>query len=457
MAKEKRYYVCKECGYKSVNWMGRCSSCGNWNTFVEKIEDPKKKKRRMETGIKENNKPLPITKIATVEKQRLTTGTEELDRVLGGGIVSGSLVLLGGAPGIGKSTLILQVASLFSEKYGKTLYFSGEESAQQLKMRAERLNCVNDNLNIFAETDYTLFEDHLSENQDYSFIVVDSIQTVHIPEKNSAPGNIAQVKEITSRLLKLAKTTGIPIVLIGHVTKEGELAGPRVMEHLVDTVLQFEGDNYHMYRMLRARKNRFGSTNEIGVFEMTSSGIEEVKNPSSFFINERLEGVSGSVIVPVLEGSRTLLVEVQSLVTDAAFSSPQRLTTGVNYKRVSLLLAVLEKRLGVNFRDQDVNVNITGGLSVEEPGLDLGIAAAVISSYRDISLNNKMAVVGEIGLAGEIRAVGQIEKRINELKKIGFKHIIIPEVSLDKIEFDPETVIDGVKNINEFTKIIFNK
>ncbi|MGM0603768.1 MAG: DNA repair protein RadA [Bacillota bacterium] len=456
MAKEKRYYVCKECGYKSVNWMGRCSSCGNWNTFVEKIEDSKKKKRT-QTGTREKKNPLPITKIATVEKQRLTTGTEELDRVLGGGIVSGSLVLLGGAPGIGKSTLILQVASLFSEKYGKTLYFSGEESAQQLKMRAERLNCLNDNLNIFSETDYTLFEDHLSENQDYSFIVVDSIQTVHIPQKDSAPGNIAQIKEITSRLLKMAKTTGIPIVLIGHVTKEGELAGPRVLEHLVDTVLQFEGDNYHMYRMLRAKKNRFGSTNEIGVFEMTSSGIEEVKNPSSFFINERLEGVSGSVIVPVLEGSRTLLVEVQSLVTDAAFSSPQRLTTGVNYKRVSLLLAVLEKRLGVNFRDQDVNVNITGGLSVEEPGLDLGIAAAVISSYRDISLNNKLAVVGEIGLAGEIRAVGQIEKRINELKKIGFKHIVIPEASLNKIEFDPEVVIDGVKNINEFTKIIFNK
>ena len=451
MAKEKRYYVCQECGYKTVNWMGKCSNCGAWNSFEEKIENKNSSKQNI---MREGKEPQPITEVTSSVRQRLKTNINELDRVLGGGVVSGSLILLGGAPGIGKSTLILQVASLFSNKYGKTLYLSGEESAPQLKMRAERLDCLHPNLNIMDERDYLILEEHISNNNDYSLIVVDSIQTVHIPELDAAPGNITQIKEVTGRLLKLAKTTDIPVVLIGHVTKEGELAGPRVLEHLVDTVLQFEGDNYHMYRMLRAKKNRFGSTNEIGVFEMKENGIREVANPSSFFINERPSDVSGSIITPTLEGSRVLLVEVQSLVTDAAFSSPQRLTKGVNYKRVSLLLAVLEKRLGINFKDQDVNVNITGGIDVEEPGLDLAVIAAVTSSYRNISLDNKTAVIGEVGLAGEVRAVGQIKKRINELKKIGFKHAVIPAGNLKNLEFDPEIKIDGVKNIGEFVKII---
>ena len=453
MAKEKRFYVCQECGYKTANWMGKCSSCGSWNSFKEKIESKDKSKSKKYI-IREEKNPQPITKINSVQKQRLNTNIEELDRVLGGGVVSGSLILLGGAPGIGKSTLILQVASLFSQKYGKTLYMSGEESAPQIKMRAERLNCLNGNLNILDERDYLILEEHISNNKDYSLIVVDSIQTVHIPELDAAPGNLTQIKEVTNRLLKLAKTTGIPVILIGHVTKEGELAGPRVLEHLVDTVLQFEGDNYHMYRMLRAKKNRYGSTNEIGVFEMKENGIKEVSNPSSFFINERPADVSGSIITPILEGSRVLLVELQALVTDAAFSSPQRLTKGVDHKRLSLLLAVLEKRLGVNFKDQDVNMNITGGINVEEPGLDLAIAAAVISSYRNIVIDNKSAVIGEIGLAGEVRAVGQIKKRINELKKLGFKHCVIPAGNLKSLSFDPEIKIDGVKNIGEFVKII---
>lgn len=451
MAKDKRYYICQECGYKTINWMGRCSNCGAWNSFEEKIESKDADKNNI---MREGKDPVPITKVKSAERHRLKSDIKELDRVLGGGIVSGSLILLGGAPGIGKSTLILQVASLFSHKYGKTLYLSGEESAPQLKMRAERLNCLHDNLNIMDERDYLILEEHISKNDDYSLIIVDSIQTVHIPELDAAPGNITQIKEVTGRLLKMAKTTDIPIVLIGHVTKEGELAGPRVLEHLVDTVLQFEGDNYHMYRMLRAKKNRFGSTNEIGVFEMKENGIQEVDNPSSFFINERPSDVSGSIITPILEGSRVLLVEVQSLVTDSAFSSPQRLTKGVNYKRVSLLLAVLEKKLGVNFKDLDVNVNITGGINVEEPGLDLAVITAVISSYRNISLNNQTAVIGEVGLAGEVRAVGQIKKRINELKKLGFKHAVIPAGNLTNIEFDPDIKIDGVKNIAEFAKII---
>lgn len=453
MAKAKKYFLCQECGYKSVNWMGKCSNCGSWDSFEEVIED--KSKNRSRNNIeREEHKPQPITQISSVKRQRFKTNITELDRVLGGGVVSGSLILLGGAPGIGKSTLILQVASLFSQKYGKTLYLSGEESAPQIKMRAERLNSMHQNLNILAERDYLTLENHISKNQDYSLIVVDSIQTVHIPELDAAPGNITQIKEVTNRLVKLAKTTGIPVVLIGHVTKEGELAGPRVLEHLVDTVLQFEGDNYHMYRMLRAKKNRFGSTNEIGVFEMKENGINEVANPSSFFINERPDDVSGSIITPVLEGSRVLLVEVQSLVTDAAFPSPQRLAKGVDYKRLTLLLAVLEKRLGANFKEHDVNLNITGGINVEEPGLDLAIIAAVISSYKDKALDNDLAVIGEVGLAGEVRAVGQIEKRINELKKLSFKHIIVPAANAKSLSFDPEIKIDAVKDIAEFVKII---
>ncbi|SFM02734.1 DNA repair protein RadA [Halanaerobium salsuginis] len=454
MAKTKKYYLCQECGYKSINWMGKCSNCGSWDSFEEITETDSKKENIRE---RVDNKPLPITEVTSSNRQRYKTDIKELDRVLGGGIVSGSLVLLGGAPGIGKSTLILQVASLFSQKYGKTLYLSGEESAPQVKMRAERLDCLNPRLNILAETDYLVLENHLLKNNDYSLIVVDSIQTVHIPELEAAPGNLTQIKEVTNRLLKLAKTLAIPIVLIGHVTKEGELAGPRVLEHLVDTVLQFEGDNYHMYRMLRSRKNRFGSTNEIGVFEMKENGIQAVANPSSFFINERPDNVSGSIITPALEGSRVILVEVQALVTSAAFAAPQRLANGVDYKRVSLLLAVLEKRLGVNFKDQDVNVNITGGIRVEEPGLDLAIIAAVISSYRDYSLDNKTAVIGEVGLSGEVRAVGQIEKRISELKKLGFKKIIVPAGNAKNLAFDPELAIDGVTNIAEFIKLVLGK
>ena len=454
MAKAKKYYLCQECGYKSVNWMGKCSNCGSWDSFEEVIEDKSNKNNNKYSLEREEKEPQPITQISSVKRQRYQSDITELDRVLGGGIVSGSLILLGGAPGIGKSTLILQVASLFSRKYGKTLYLSGEESASQIKMRAERLNCMEENLNILDERDYMVLENHISKNKEYSLIVVDSIQTVHIPELDAAPGNLTQIKEVTNRLVKLAKTSGIPVVLIGHVTKEGELAGPRVLEHLVDTVLQFEGDNYHMYRMLRAKKNRFGSTNEIGVFEMKADGINEVANPSSFFINERSADVSGSIITPVLEGSRVLLVEVQSLVTDAAFPSPQRLAKGVDYKRLSLLLAVLEKRLGANFKEYDVNLNITGGLNVEEPGLDLAIIAAVISSYKDISLDNELAVIGEVGLGGEVRAVGQIEKRINELKKLSFKKVIIPAANAKNIAFDPEIKIDAVKDIAEFVKII---
>ena len=455
MAKAKKYYVCQECGYKSINWMGKCSNCGSWDSFEEVIEDKNKENNKYNIE-REEKKPQPITQISSVKRQRFKTDITELDRVLGGGIVSGSLVLLGGAPGIGKSTLILQVASLFSKKYGKTLYLSGEESASQIKMRAERLNSMDRNLNILAERDYLSLENHIENNKDYSLIIVDSIQTVHIPELDAAPGNLTQIKEVTNRLVKLAKTTEIPVVLIGHVTKEGELAGPRVLEHLVDTVLQFEGDDYHMYRMLRAKKNRFGSTNEIGVFEMKENGIKEVANPSSFFINERPADVSGSIVTPILEGSRVILVEVQSLVTDAAFPSPQRLAKGVDYKRLSLLLAVLEKRMGANFKDYDVNLNITGGINVEEPGLDLAIIAAVVSSYQDKAVDNDLAVIGEVGLSGEVRAVGQIEKRINELKKLSFSRIIIPAANAKNLSFDPELKIDAVKDIAEFIKLILN-
>ncbi|MTI60608.1 MAG: DNA repair protein RadA [Firmicutes bacterium] len=448
MARDRVDYTCEECGYKSSKWMGRCPNCDTWNSFVERRANKgsgKKVQLRVE--------PSPITKIEAGVRARSSSGIGELDRVLGGGIVSGSLVLLGGAPGIGKSTLILQAASLFSKTNGQVLYVSGEESATQIKLRAERLKAINDSLYILAETEFDQISVALHKGN-YDLVIIDSIQTVYEPKLDSAPGSIPQVKEITNQLMKIAKTKNIPIFLIGHVTKEGNLAGPRVLEHLVDAVLQFEGDRNYSYRILRAVKNRYGSTNEVGVFEMKGSGMEEVLNPSQLFLEERPDGVSGSVIAPVIEGSRPLLIEVQSLVSSSTFSAPQRLTTGVDYKRVSILLAVLEKKASFNFQTKDVHINITGGFKVDEPALDLGIISAIISSYQDQVIPDGLAVIGEVGLAGEVRAVSQIEQRIKEAKKLGFNRIIIPQGNFKGLNFDPEVNIVGIVNIHQLLQHI---
>ncbi len=451
MSKNKTYYKCKNCNFETENWMGRCTNCGAWNSFIEINKENAKNKYK--SNIKLN--PSPITEIKTGTRTRYKTGIEELDRVLGGGIVSGSLLLLGGAPGIGKSTLILQVAFLFSSQFKKILYISGEESVQQLRLRAERLKTIDDNIFVLSETNFAGIKDYIIEN-DYKLVIIDSIQTLYDPGNDSAPGSISQIKEITGELLNIAKKNDITIIILGHITKEGYLAGPKVLEHLVDTVLQFEGDDNYSYRILRSIKNRFGSTNEIGVFSMTDSGIKEVANPSQLFIGERPRNVPGSTIVPVIEGSRTVLVEVQALISPSAFASPRRLATGVSKKRISILLAVLEKRAGICFQNYDAHLNIIGGLRIDEPALDLGIVTSIISSVKDYPLSSDISVVGEVGLAGEIRSVTSIEKRVNELKKMGFNKVLIPEGNTDNLGFIPELDIIGVSDIKEVMDVLFS-
>ncbi|MFW5996152.1 MAG: DNA repair protein RadA [Halanaerobiaceae bacterium] len=453
MAREKTVFICNECGYKTTNWMGRCTGCGAWNSLQE-VSSEEQESGINEQKVAETVDPVPVTDIGDRERFRLSSGIDEFDRVLGGGVVQGSLILFGGAPGIGKSTLMLQIAYLFSRQYGEVLYISGEESARQIKLRADRLSTLDDNLFIAAETEYEKIE-QIIRTGDYSLVIVDSIQTIYGRNSESTPGSVSQIKDVSTGLQKAAKELGVPVFLIGHITKKGELAGPRVLEHLVDTVLRLEGDRNHRYRILRAVKNRYGSTREMGVFRMKSSGIEEVKNPSRLFLEGRPEGEPGSVIVPVIEGSRTVLVEVQALISGAAFSAPQRVTTGLDNKRVSILLAVLEKKLGFNFRDQDVHLNITGGITVKEPALDLGIITAIVSSYRDMALDANLAVVGEVGLTGEVRGISRIKMRIKELKKMGFKTILLPQDNLKDLDFSPAINMLGIRKISEVMDTLF--
>jgi len=413
------YYVCQSCGYRSPRWLGRCPNCDAWNSLAEEVEGPRRRPERRTA------QPVPLPEVSPLPEQRWPTGIGELDRVLGGGFVPGSLVLVGGDPGIGKSTLALQAAYRLAEAGRPVLYVAGEESAQQTRMRAERLGAVSRGVWVVAETDLDAVLASVRKLRP-SLVVVDSIQTVYRPDLPSAPGSVGQVRECAAALLQLAKSEGVAVVLVGHVTKEGMLAGPKVLEHLVDTVLYFEGERHQAYRVLRATKNRFGSTNEIGVFEMGPTGLVEVPNPSAVFLGERPPGAAGAAVVCTVEGSRPLLVEVQALVSPSAFGTPRRATSGVDYNRLLVLLAVLEKHAGLSFSQADVYANAAGGVRVEDPSADLGTALAVVSSYRSTALDDRTVFCGELGLAGEVRPVPHLARRLGEARKLGFERAVVP-------------------------------
>lgn len=444
MSKVYSKYVCQSCAYESPRWIGKCPNCGEWNTLVEELTQ-KLSARKVITSSKID--AVPLSKIDFSDDQRIQSSIVEFDRVLGGGIVLGSVILIGGDPGVGKSTLMMQLAARLKENI--ILYISGEESVKQIRLRAERLALhATDKLLLLAETNMDIVTEVI-ERHPPDMIIVDSIQTMFRPALESSPGSVAQVRESTALFTRIAKSKSIPIFLIGHVTKEGLIAGPKVIEHMVDCVLQFEGERHYAYRILRSIKNRFGSTNEIGVFEMRDSGLREVKNPSEVFLSERSPDSSGSTVVPSVEGTRPILIEVQALVTPTNYGVPQRNSTGVDYRRLGLLIAVLEKRLGVMLGQYDVFVNIAGGVRVDEPAVDLGIATSIISSIRDMPTDALSVAVGEIGLSGEIRTVTQIEKRVQEAAKLGFKRVILPKNNLKGVlRFDGIETI-GVERIED--------
>ena len=454
-AKVKTVYVCQSCGSQSPRWMGKCPDCGQWNTLVEERVEKPKDIGSVKRG--HGTEPLSLDEIKTGDEDRFVTRIGELDRVLGGGIVAGSVVLIGGDPGIGKSTLVLQMLRQVSEFRGKALYVSGEESPAQIKMRAQRLGVKAENLYVLAETSLDEVLRAADELQP-QVIVVDSVQTVYTSELPSAPGSVGQVREVSGRLMLYAKRTGIPTFLVGHVTKDGAIAGPRVLEHIVDTVLYFEGDRGHAFRILRAVKNRFGSTNEIGVFEMKESGLAEVANPSELFLAERPKDATGSVVVSSLEGTRPILAELQALVTPTKMTMPRRTSIGVDYNRVSLLIAVLEKRVGMHLMGMDVFVNVVGGLKIDEPAVDLGIIAAVASSFREKPINANTVVMGEVGLAGEVRAISQAELRLKDAAKLGFTRCVLPAVNVEKLDKTAglgKMQLMGVRTVDEAMERLF--
>jgi len=443
-------YVCQSCGYESPRWIGKCPNCNEWNSFVEEISHKLKSKKVSSSTVT----ATPLSEVISGEEQRIVTNISEFDRVLGGGIVLGSVILLGGDPGVGKSTLMMQLAG--SLKDNVVLYVSGEESTKQIKLRADRLNFKSsDKFLILSETNLDIITE-IIDRAPPDVIIVDSIQTMFRPQFESSPGSVGQVRESTSVFTRIAKEKSIPVFLIGHVTKEGIIAGPKVIEHMVDTVLQFEGERHYAYRILRAIKNRFGSTNEIGVFEMSDKGLREVKNPSEIFLSERSYGASGAAVVASVEGSRPILIEVQALVTPTNYGVPQRNTTGFDYRRLGLLIAVLEKRLGIMLGQYDVFVNIAGGIHIDEPAVDLGIASSIISSIRDVPIDSQTVTVGEIGLNGEVRTVNQIEKRVQEAEKLGFKKIIIPKNNLKGIHNSPKIELIGVERIEDAIKFLLS-
>lgn len=449
MAKIKTKYVCQHCGAEEPKWMGRCPGCSEWNTLVEETVAPSAPvtaKAAARAAFIPKTKPMPMAQVEMTEEDRFSTGLGELDRVLGGGVVPGSMVLLGGDPGIGKSTILLQVAQQMAAAGMRVLYASGEESARQIRLRARRLNAEHPNLFVQSETDIRAIEQALLDMKP-DWAVIDSIQAIYDPDSNSLPGSVSQVRAATGTLLRLAKEEGIALCLVGHVTKEGTLAGPRVLEHMVDTVLYFEGDRYKSHRLIRGVKNRFGSTNEVGIFEMVPNGLREVTNPSELFLAERTHDASGSAIVPTMEGTRPLLVEVQALVSPSALAQPRRSATGLEYNRLVQILAVLEKRVGLGLSKADVYVNVVGGLEINEPAADLGIALAVASSLRDISLPAGLVAIGEVGLNGEVRAVSSLEARLKEAAKLGFETAIVPNHNLGGIEVPKGLNVVGVSRL----------
>ncbi|MEE0105809.1 MAG: DNA repair protein RadA [Lachnospiraceae bacterium] len=451
MAKGKNsVFFCQSCGYESTKWMGQCPACKEWNTMVEEVVDKKT------TVTHKQITELQVSKLNDVQsssEERLDTHIKELNRVLGGGIVPGSLVLVGGDPGIGKSTLLLQTCRSLSDQHTSVLYISGEESLQQIKMRADRIGTFSDDMMLLCETNLDLIQGVIEERRP-QVVVVDSIQTMFRENVNSAPGSVSQVREATSVLMRLAKERGIAIFVVGHVTKEGTVAGPRVLEHMVDTVLYFEGDRYAAYRILRAVKNRFGSTNEIGVFEMCQTGLREVPNPSEYMLDGKPQNASGSIVVCTMEGTRPLLVEIQALVCHSAFGMPRRTAAGVDYNRVNLLMAVLEKTVGVKLADQDAYINIAGGMKISEPAVDLGLVLSIISSFRNRPIAEDVICFGEVGLSGEVRSVNMVEQRIAEARKLGFKQCILPKVCMKNIQQVDGMQLKGVENVREALEIL---
>lgn len=458
MAKGKvtTVFYCQECGYESSKWMGQCPGCKQWNTLVEEkvsVTGSGMGGSTKTLGHKDAPKPIEISAISMEESDRISTHIAELDRVLGGGIIQGSLTLVGGDPGIGKSTLLLQVCRNLSDNGHKVLYISGEESLKQIKLRANRIGEFKDNMLLLCETNLSLIEEVIKRSIP-EVVIIDSIQTMYQEEVGSAPGSVSQVREATNVFMQLAKGLGISIFIVGHVTKEGTVAGPRVLEHMVDTVLYFEGDRHASYRILRGVKNRFGSTNEIGVFEMRKEGLMEVANPSEFMLNGKPVGASGSVVVCSMEGTRPILIEIQALVCRTNFGIPRRQTTGTDFNRVNLLMAVLEKRAGMQIGDCDAYVNIAGGLKINEPALDLGIILAIVSSYKNRPIDEKTICFGEVGLSGEVRAVSQAEQRVLEAKKLGYETIVLPKVSVEAMEPISGIRMIGISGIGEAIDLI---
>ncbi len=454
MAKAKTSaFFCQNCGYESTKWMGQCPGCKEWNTFVEELVDRKSLSTSGKLKPATEAKPVPLSAITAKDEERTSTSIKELDRVLGGGIVSGSLVLVGGDPGIGKSTLLLQVCRNLSNQNLSVLYVSGEESLHQIKIRAERIGTFTDSLELLCETNLDTIRSVI-ERKKPQIVIIDSIQTMYNESVGSAPGSVSQVREATGVLMQIAKGMGISIFIVGHVTKEGVVAGPRVLEHMVDTVLYFEGDRHESYRILRGVKNRFGSTNEIGVFEMRTEGLVEVENPSEYMLSGKPQDASGSVVACSIEGTRPILLEIQALICHSYFNNPRRTATGTDFNRVNLLMAVLEKRIGMQLSDCDAYVNIAGGIRMNEPAIDLGIVLAIMSSKLDLIIDDRTICFGEVGLSGEVRGVSMAEQRVAEAAKLGFETCILPKVCLDAVGKIKGIRLVGVQNVQEALQAI---
>ncbi|MGN1204809.1 MAG: DNA repair protein RadA [Lachnospiraceae bacterium] len=458
--KKSTVFFCQNCGYESAKWMGQCPGCREWNTFVEEQVSTAALKKNGTQGSTARQKPAVLSEITMEKEDRISTGMQELDRVLGGGVVAGSLTLVGGDPGIGKSTLLLQVCRNFSDAGHNVLYISGEESLKQIKMRAERIGSFNDHLSLLCETNLSLIEETI-RNLKPQIVIIDSIQTMYSEEVSAAPGSVSQVRESTGLFLQLAKGLGVSIFIVGHVTKEGTVAGPRVLEHMVDTVLYFEGDRYASYRILRSVKNRFGSTNEIGVFEMREEGLIEVKNPSEYMLSGRPEDACGCVVACTVEGTRPMMVEIQALVCHSNFGIPRRQATGADFNRVNLLMAVLEKRLGLQMSGCDAYVNLAGGIRIQEPAVDLGMVMAIVSSFKNRPVDPGTVVFGEVGLSGEVRAVSLSEQRLQEAVKLGFTTCVMPRANADMMKETDKLLknqqkikVIGVSNVQEAIELI---